>query len=100
MTPASVDPFSYLSRYLVGKVRKCQMPIGTHTLARKNAISFKVSVSLFVVSSNPGMSMSVTTLPSRVNSPATWTSAVQGSNPIPTGSFEPLARLINWEHAG
>ena len=76
------------------------MLIGTHTLARKNAITFKVSASLFVVSSNPGMSMSVTALPPRVNSSATWTSAVHGSNPVPTGRFEPLARLINWEHAG
>ena len=45
----------------------------TYVAARKSAIIFKISVSLFEVSSNPGVSMRVTTLLSRVNLSASWT---------------------------
>ena len=69
--------------------------MGPYVAARKAAMIFKISVSLFEVSSNPGVSMRVTTLPSRVNLPASWTSAVHDSNPVPTRKFDPLARLIN-----
>ena len=40
--------------------------------------------------------MKVTTLLSRVNLSASWTSAVHDSNSVPTRKFELLARLINW----
>ena len=97
MTPASVDPFSYLLR---SSINKRLTLARAYTAARWNAISFKVSVALFVVSSNPGVSTRVTVLPSRVNSSATWTSAVHDINPIPVRRFEPLARLINWRQPG
>ena len=74
--------------------------MGTHMVARKDPISFKTSVSIFEVSSNPGVSMRVTALPLRVNSSASWTSTVHDSNPIPIGRFEPVARLINWKYVG
>ena len=67
----------------------------THIVARKAAIIFKISVSLFEVSSNPGVSMRMTFWLSRVNSSASWTSSVHDSDPFATRSFEPLARLIN-----
>ena len=68
--------------------------------AKKAAIVCNISVSLFEVSSNPGVSMRTTLRPSRVNPSESWTSAVQDSNPIPTRRFEPLARLINWKRLG
>ena len=67
-------------------------------MAKKAAI-FKISVSLFVVSLNPGVSIRVTLLPSSVNLSATWASVVHGSKSIPTRKFERLARLINWRHS-
>ena len=95
MTPASFDPSSYLMGISVCKIEKRQMPVWTYVVARKSAISFRISVSVFEVSSNPGVSMRITGLPSRVNFSVTSTSAVQESNSIPTRRFEPLARLIN-----
>ena len=68
----------------------------TDAVAKKAAIIFKISTSLFEVSSNPGVSMRVTALPSRMNLSASWTSAVHDSKSIPIRRFEPLARLINW----
>jgi len=65
-------------------------------VAKKAAIFFKISVSLLVVSSNPGVSMSTTRLPSSVNSFASWTSGVHDSKSIPTRKFERLARLMNY----
>ena len=44
--------------------------------------------------------MSVTVLPPRVNSSESWTSVVHGPNPVASGRFEPLARLINWRQPG
>ena len=69
MTPASFDPFSYLasSIQIVGGYR---LHFHTYVVAKKPAIIFKISVSLLVVSSNPGVSMSTTCLPSSVNSSA------------------------------
>ena len=72
------------------------MPMCAYVAARKNAIILKISVSLFEVSSNPGVSMRVTALPSRMSLLASWTSAVHDSKPIPIRKFEPLARLMNW----
>ena len=94
MIPASVASSPYLFRSPVRKIKGRRAH--AYLAARKDVIIFKISVSLFVVSLNPGVSMKVTTLPSRVKSSASWTSAVHGSKPIPTGRFEPLARLINW----
>ena len=72
------------------------MPTWTHAVAKKAAIAFKISESLPEISLNPGVSMSATLLPSRVNLSTTWTSVVLGCGPVPTHRFEPLARLINW----
>ena len=67
-----------------------------HVVAKKAAIIFKTSVSLLEVSSNPGVSMRTTPLPSRVNRSARWTSVVHDSRFIPTRRLERLARLTNW----
>ena len=45
-------------------------------VAKKAAINLKIS-SGFEVSSNPGVSMRVTALPSRVNSSESWISVVR-----------------------
>lgn len=66
-----------------------------YAVAKKAAIIFKTSVSLFEVSSNPGVSMRSTLRPSRVNISESWTSAVHDSKFTPTRRFEPLARLTN-----
>ena len=69
--PGERSPFLVsVQRFSLGD-RKTMKTIRAYTLARKNAIIFKISVSLFEVSSNPGVSMRVTDLPSRVNSSAT-----------------------------
>ena len=95
MTPESSHPLSYLTRGLVGKIEKWRTLMCAYVVAKKAAISFKMSVSLFVVSSNPGVSMRMTFRPSRVNTSASWTSAVHDSKSVPTRRLEPLARLIN-----
>ena len=64
-------------------------------MARNDPIFFKMSVSLFVVSSNPGVSMSTTRLPSSVNSFASWTSGVHDSRADPTCRLDLLARFMN-----
>ena len=66
-----------------------------YAVAKKAAIIFKTSVSLLEVSSNPGVSMRMTPLPSRVNISARWTSAVHDSNFTPTRRLERLARLTS-----
>ena len=66
-----------------------------YAVAKKAAIILKMSVSLFEVSSNPGVSMRTTFLPSRANSSASWTSVVHDFKFIPIRRFERLARLIN-----
>ena len=96
MTPASLDPLSYLiGSFGLKDWGLKEVCASAHLVAKKAAIVFKISVSLFDVSSNPGVSMRVTFLPSRVNLFASWTSAVQDSRPIPIRRSEPLARLIN-----
>ena len=57
-------------------------------------IIFKISVSLFKVPSDTGVSMRIAALPSRVSSSATWTSAVGDSEPVSVCRLEPDARLI------
>ena len=74
--------------------------MGAHAAAKKNVIIFRISASLSGVSLNPRVSMRVTTLPSRVSSSVTWTSAVHDSKSIPTRRFEPLVQLINRRSAG
>jgi len=59
-----------------------------YVVTKKAAIIFKTSVSLLEVSSNPGVSIRTTSLPSRVNRFARWTSVVHDSRFIPTRSFE------------
>ena len=84
------DPgFRTSGNYSEGSLRR------THAVAKKSAIIFNTSVSLFVVSSNPGVSMRTTRLPSRVNSLASCTSSVHEVRFTPTGRFEWLARLMN-----
>ena len=72
-----------------------RMSVRTHAVAKEAAIIFKTSVSVFEVSSNPGVSMRSTLCPSRVNIFESWTSAVHDSKSVPTRRFEPLARLTN-----
>ena len=72
------------------------MLICAYVVAKKAVIISKISVSLFEVLSNPGVSMRTTVRPSRVNSFESWTLSVHDSKPTPTCRFEPLARLINW----
>ena len=59
-------------------------------------MSFRISVSVFSVSSKPGVSMSVTGRPSRSNGGDVCTSAVHERRPSPTGRCEPLMRLMNY----
>ena len=56
----------------------------------------RISVSVWSVSSKPGVSMSVTLRPASSNDGEDRTSAVAESKPSPTGRFEPLTRLMNW----
>ena len=67
----------------------------SYAVAKKAAIIFKTSVSLLVVSSNPGVSIRITFLPLRVNIFASWTSPVHDSRFVPIRKFEPLAMLTN-----
>ena len=92
MTPESVDPLLYLSKSSAREVEQPRMPIFTHVVAKKAAITSKRSILLFEVSPNPRISMRFTSLLSRVNLSEGRTSAVEF---IPICRFEPLARLIN-----
>ena len=56
----------------------------------------RMSVSLRVVSSNPGVSIRVTRRPLTTNGREVRTSLVQLSRPRPTGRFDLLALLINY----
>lgn len=57
----------------------------------------RMSESLFVVSSNPGVSMRVTDRPSSSKAWAIWTTLVQDWRPLPILRFDPLARLMNYQ---
>ena len=100
MIPESLDPLSYLLRSSVQKNEKRRTAVCTYMVAKKAAMTFKISASLFEVSSHPGVSMRVTAFPSRMNSFASWIPVVHGSGPAPIRRFEPLARLINWGQPG
>lgn len=67
----------------------------THEVARKAAIILRTSVSLRVVSSNPGVSIKTTRRPSRSKAPATCTVFVQDRRPLLTPRLDPLTRLMN-----
>ena len=67
----------------------------TYEVARKAAIILRTSVSLLVVSSNPGVSIKTTRRPSKLKAPATWTVFVQDRSPLLTPRLDPLTRLIN-----
>ena len=94
MSPANRDPFSYLV-IIVQVTDAHEICARAHVVAKKVAMFFRICVSLFVVSSNPGVSISTTRLPSSVNSFASWTSDVHDSKSIPTRKFEWLTRLMN-----
>ena len=68
----------------------------TYVVARKSAIIRRMSASLLVVSSNPGVSINATIRPSSSNGCATLIISVQDSSPAPTRRSDPLARLINY----
>ena len=72
------------------------MSMCAYVVAKKRTIVSKISVSVVESSSNPGVSMRVTVLPSRMNSSDNWASVVHGSESVASGRSEPLARLINW----
>ena len=77
-----------------------------YAFAKNEAIIFKISLSLLVVSSKPGVSSNRILHRRKVddwgncksNAWDTWTSAVQERRLEPTGRFEPLARLTNYGH--
>ena len=71
----------------------------TYVLERYAAIMVKISVSLRVVSSNPGVSIRITTRPSTKKGREICTSLVQLSRPRPTGRLDPLAVLINFAYS-
>lgn len=56
---------------------------------------FRISESDKFVSSNPGVSIKVTSRPESSKDSDVWTVRVMDLNPLFTPSFEPLARLIN-----
>ena len=88
MTPESFDSFSYLLKSSVQKVENRQMPTCTYVVAKKTAIAFKISASLFRPWSNAGVSM-------RTTGPSVHEAMV-----LLTRRFEPLARLISWKQPG
>jgi hypothetical protein len=69
---------------------------GSYMTERCAAIIARTSVSLIVVSSNPGVSINVTRRPSNSNGSVVLTPLVHDSICSPTLRFEPLMRLINY----
>ena len=96
MIPARIAPSPYLLTSSVRNTEKRRVAMRTYLVAMKSAIILKISVSVFGVSSNPGVSIRVTSLPSIVNSFVSRTSSVHDPKPVESDRFEPLARLINW----
>jgi len=72
----------------------------TYEVSRKAVIILRMSVSLRVVSSNPGVSIKTTRRPSILKAIAGCTLLVQDSNPSPMPRLAPLMRLINCENHG
>jgi len=97
ITPASVWPCSYL--YVVSCLLKHILAVLTYVVARKRAIIRRMSASLLVVSSNPGVSINATIRPPSSNGCATLIISVQDSSPAPTRRSDPLARLINYSYS-
>ena len=98
--PGKLGPLPISVKKFIRNIEKQQTPMRTYAVAKGAAIISKTSISLFEVSSNPGISMRTTLLPSRVNSSARWTSVALEPKRVLTGSFEPLARLTNWGQLG
>ena len=94
MTPLSLEPCPYLTKFLITEVSKRTVD-QAYVVARNVAISVKISVSLLVVSSKPGVSIRITCRPSMVNSSASCTSVVHDFKPFPTRRLELLAMLMN-----
>ena len=66
--PRELESFLVPNRELNRKIR--WMNNATHVAAKNAAINFKISVSLLLVSSKPGVSIRITPRPSRENSSA------------------------------
>ena len=67
----------------------------THDAARKAVIIRSMSVSLRVVSPNPGVSIKATRRPSRLKVSTVCTVFVQDRSPLLTPRLDPLTRLMN-----
>jgi hypothetical protein len=72
----------------------------TYDVSRKSAMILRISVSLFVVSSNPGVSIKTTRCPSRWKAPAVCTASVQDCSPLLTARLDPLTRFTNCVNHG
>ena len=95
MTPLSLEPCSYLTRFVTTEVNGRTVD-QAYVVARYVAINVKISVSLFEVeSSKPGVSIRTTRRPSMVNSSASCTSVVHDFKRLPTRRLELLAMLTN-----
>lgn len=66
-----------------------------YEVSRNAAIILRMSTSLCIVSSNPGVSIKTTRRPSRLKGFPGCTTLVEDSSPIPTRMLDPLTRLIN-----
>ena len=69
--PSKLGPFPMSGKKFSPEGKKRRVQMDTYTAVMKSTIIFKIS-SGFEVSSNPGVSMRVTVLLSRVNSPEGW----------------------------
>lgn len=67
----------------------------TYVEAKNALINFKISVSLLLVSSKPGVSIKVTQRPSNSKGSDKATVSVHECKLLPTRRLEPLSRLIN-----
>lgn len=72
----------------------------THEWPKKSAIILRISVSLFVVSSKPGVSTRVTVRPSSEKGAATPMAFVQENNPLLIFISDPLTMLMNCTDSG
>ena len=72
----------------------------TYEDSRKAAMILRISVSLFVVSSNPGVSIKRIGCPSSRKMRDMCTAAVQDLRPSLTSRLDPLARFMNCSYQG
>ena len=92
MTPLILEPSLYLAGLLITKVNG-RIIDQAYLVSRDVAINVKISMSLLVVLSKPGVSIRTTCRPSMVKSFAT--SVVDEFNCLPMRRLEPLAILMN-----